>query len=469
MVSPQPIWLHNPLQGRRRGRVALGLALVVALAFALASAPGAALAEQPMSEPLTVYYVRSLPTDMGLVPVNVPAPEGTAPERAALDLLIKGPPAGSGLTGLIPPQTRLLSLTIADGLATVDFSQEIMTGSWGSTGEALCLGSIVNTLTGFIHIDRVWILVEGQAPGSLGGHVDITEPLKYNPAALALPLTDVTGHWAAGHIHAMYLAGIVSGYPEGDYRPERHVTREEFAKLVVLTAGIAPIYPEQASFADVGKDRWSYGVIEAAVAAGILRPSDYGANLRPADLLGRREMATLLVRAAGEEALATSLTGAELPFTDLETQPGWARGYIAAATQLGLMNGFPDGTFRPAALTKRGEVATVLGRYLKIGEKEIRVVYPSEGSQVKAGDQVLVLGVARVFEATLQVRVRDGAGKAVAQTYTMTTAGAPEWGVYAAMLPAPAAPGEFTVEAYELSAMDGSEINVVERHMVKLP
>ncbi len=424
--------------------------------------------EQAYSEPVTVYFARMLQMDFGLVPVFTVLPDGVQRERAALEVVLKGPPAGSGLRSLFPPQTRVLGLTVADGLATVDFSAEIMTGPWGSAAEALALGSIVNTLTRLPGIDRVWILVEGQAPGSLGGHVDISEPLRYNPDMLALPLTDVTGHWAAGHIHAMYLADIVSGYPAGDYRPEQNVTREEFIKLIVLTAGLEPADPEQPTFPDVGKDRWSSGVVEAAVAAGILNPSDYGANLRPAERIGRREMAMLLVRATGAEALATSLTGAELPFTDLETEPGWGRGYIAAAVKLGLMNGFPDATFQPGAFTRRGEVATVLGRYLKVGEEEIRLVYPAEGSQVRAGDGVLVLGVARVFESTLQVRVRAASGgDVIAQTYTMTTAAG--WGIYGALLPAPGTPGEFVVEAYEQSAKDGSEINLVERRLLTVP
>ncbi len=453
----------------------MSVVLAVALVVAAVTAPaGGGYAEGTVSEPVTLYFARMLPVDMGLVPVAAILPEGTAaPERAALELVIKGPPAGSGLQGLIPAGTRVLSLTVADGLATVDFSAEIMTGSWGSLGEALALGSIVNTLTGFPGIDRVWILVDGRLPGSLGGHIDITAPLKYSPAVLALPLADVTEHWAGGHIHAMYLAGIVSGYPEGDYRPERNVTREEFVKLLVLTAGLAETFPEQPTFADVGRDRWSFGFVESAVAAGILRPADYGgAGLRPGDFLGRREMAMLLVRAAGQEAWATLLAGqagAASQFSDLATQPGWARGYIAAAVQLGLMNGFPDGTFRPAALTKRGEVATVLGRYLKMGDGQIRIVYPADGARVKAGDPVTVLGIGRVFEATLQVRVRSGAGAVVAQTYTMSTAGAPEWGIYGVMLPAPAEAGPFTVEAYEISMKDGSEINLVRRELTRLP
>jgi hypothetical protein len=392
-----------------------------------------------------------------------------SPERGALEQLIKGPPAGSGLDGMLPEGTRVLGLEIAGGLATVNFSRELLEQSYGSMGEALLLGSIVNTLTRFPSIERVWILVEGQAPGSLGGHVDITEPLRHNPnVVLSLGFDDVRGHWAEGYVHAFYFTGMVDGYPDGTFLPERILTREEFVKLLVLAAGHDPVSPGSATFADVDQYRWSYGYVEAGVEAGIVRPQDYGSNFDPAARLSRREMAVLLVRAAGQDALASSLTSAELPYNDLSGLPGWARGYVAAATQLGLMNGYPDGSFRPSETSKRSEAMTVLSRFLHMSGGPIFMVTPRDGAVV--GDSVLVVGVAQVFEATVQVRVRTAGGGTYAGLYTMATNGAPEYGIYAALLPTPEGPGEnLLVEAYEISAKDGSEVHVVSRQVQRGP
>ncbi|MDP2872034.1 MAG: S-layer homology domain-containing protein [Bacillota bacterium] len=461
----------------RHAAVRAGRGLAALLIICLASVgPGSGLGPGPglslfsaapahaaaATEPVTVYYALWLPQTVGLVPVSAVPPVGLSPERGALELLVAGPPPGSGLSRTMPEGTTVLGLEVRDGLATVNFSAAILENSYGSTGEALLVGSIVNTLTAFYGIDRVWILVDGQPPGSLGGHIDITEPLSYNPHLVyRRGLPDVAGHWAEGHITAFCLTGIISGYPEGDFRPERTVTREEFVKMLVLVRGLEPLRPGQPAFQDVPLDRWSSGYVEAAVAAAILVPSDYGQYFAPSGPPSRLEMATMLVRATANEALAASLRDAPLPYTDAAQLPSWARGYIAAVTQLGLMRGYPDGSFMPQATAKRSEAVTVLSRLLSPAEGRVIIVRPAEGQSV--GDRVLVLGAASTFEATVQVRVKAPDGTVFAETYATATDGGPCWGVFAALLPVPGTDAAFAVEAYEMSAEDGSEIYLTMR------
>lgn len=99
--------------------------------------------------------------------------------RAAMNELIKGPTAQSGLYATIPPGTRLRDIKIENGLATVDFSEAIKSKHpGGSAGEALTIGSIVNTLTQFPTVQKVQILVEGRVVETLAGHLDISKPLE---------------------------------------------------------------------------------------------------------------------------------------------------------------------------------------------------------------------------------------------------------------------------------------------------
>lgn len=426
---------------------------------------------------ITVYYGLSLPRQFVMMPVTTTAPEGMTPERGALQRLIEGPPAGTGLFCSIPKTTRVLGLDMAGDLATVNFSADILQANVGASTEGLLLASIADTLTQFPGIERVAILVEGKPAGSLGGHIEITEPLRRNMTMLhRKPFSDTAGHWAEGYVSAFHLTGIIDGYPEGDFRPEGSVTREEFVKMLVLAASLQPLtaagLSAQPTFADVPSSRWSSGYIEAAVKAGIVRAADYGATFNPQALLTRREMAALMVRAAGQEALATSLAaklgpaGATLPYTDLTGLPGWAAGFIAAAAQLHLVKGYPDATFRPAATIKRSEAATVLARLMSMGEGPVFMVQPRAGQTI-GGDNVVVMGVASVFEAALSVRVKDAAGNVLSTTGTTATEGGPGWGVYAVLVPAPAAAGSFTVEAFTTSAKDGSEMGLVSRQLTK--
>jgi N-acetylmuramoyl-L-alanine amidase len=86
--------------------------------------------------------------------------------------LIGGPKSDSVLYRTIPPETRLLGLSIAGDKAIVNFSREFITKHWGgSWSEELTIYSIVNSLTELPQIQRVQLLVEGESCVSIGGHV----------------------------------------------------------------------------------------------------------------------------------------------------------------------------------------------------------------------------------------------------------------------------------------------------------
>lgn len=49
---------------------------------------------------------------------------------------------------------------------------------------------------------------------------------------------DVSNHWAREWIETAVQKGWISGYGDGSFRPERHVTRAEFIKIVAAAAGL---------------------------------------------------------------------------------------------------------------------------------------------------------------------------------------------------------------------------------------
>lgn len=83
------------------------------------------------------------------------------------------------------------------------------------------------------------------------------------------------------------------------------------------------------------------------------------AGYRPFDSITRAEMVKILVAAAGRDAEAQILTGAQ-SFPDLGGH--WASGYVAVAQRLGYAGGYPDGTFRPDANVTYAEAITFLAR-----------------------------------------------------------------------------------------------------------
>ncbi|GAB4117407.1 MAG: hypothetical protein Kow00103_14130 [Candidatus Caldatribacteriota bacterium] len=91
--------------------------------------------------------------------------------------LIKGPQT-EGLYPTLPEGTKLSELYIAENIAYVDLSEEVIKNHpGGSAAEIMSIYSIVNTLTEIDSIQAVQILVAGQERKSLTGHLDISRPL----------------------------------------------------------------------------------------------------------------------------------------------------------------------------------------------------------------------------------------------------------------------------------------------------
>lgn len=87
------------------------------------------------------------------------------------------PPVGSGLRSALPDGTRFLSVTLADGLCTVDVSAEFENRRfYAMSAQCLSLLSVVNTLTALEEIDRVEFTVEGDLLIRYGS-LSITAPL----------------------------------------------------------------------------------------------------------------------------------------------------------------------------------------------------------------------------------------------------------------------------------------------------
>ena len=132
---------------------------------------------KPKEMQVNVYYPRNDGTGLIAVRRKVNT-EKDDKYTAALKSLLTGTKE-KGQTTVIPKKAKLRSVTVKDGVATVDFSKELQQNfSGGSTGEEMLVGSIVNTLTEFPEVKSVQILLEGKKVDSLAGHLDTSKPLK---------------------------------------------------------------------------------------------------------------------------------------------------------------------------------------------------------------------------------------------------------------------------------------------------
>ena len=100
--------------------------------------------------------------------------------RAAVQAIIDGTKE-KGLMGIFPKGTKIKSLTVKNGRATIDFSKEMASNfPGGSVVEEMMYGSVVNTLTAFPEIKTVKIYIDGKDTKILS-NMDIVDPFERMP------------------------------------------------------------------------------------------------------------------------------------------------------------------------------------------------------------------------------------------------------------------------------------------------
>lgn len=142
--------------------------------------PVATSATEPTPSPaqsrtvdVRVYFVRG--EKLASVTRDVPF---EAPARGAAAELIIGPTDAErtgGILTTIPPGTRVNSVAISKGTATVDLSKEFASGG-GSLSMTLRVAQVVATMTEFPTVDRVAFKLDGEPVTSIGGEGVIVDP-----------------------------------------------------------------------------------------------------------------------------------------------------------------------------------------------------------------------------------------------------------------------------------------------------
>ena len=135
-------------------------------------------------------------------------------------------------------------------------------------------------------------------------------------------------YWAYDEITALASKKVLAGYADGTFKPEGKVTREEFAKMIVVAKGLALVKPARPTFTDVAASRWSYGYVEAAAKAGYIQGIG-GGKFAPAAQIKREDMAVLLVRVLG---MATEAKGITEPVAFANDEPKIGAYAIGAVT-----------------------------------------------------------------------------------------------------------------------------------------
>jgi len=155
--------------------------------------------------------------------------------------------------------------------------------------------------------------------------------------AFAAPLSDMAGEKSEDAVSVLTQLGVVSGYPDGTYKPGNIVTRAEMAVIVVRALGLADYAIGTSNFSDMG-GHWSNPYVAYATSLGVIAGYPDG-TFKPDKTVSYDEAATMLVAALGYTP--DSLTGT------------WPANYVVKAQALGILKGIKAG----AAGANRGDIA----------------------------------------------------------------------------------------------------------------
>ncbi|MHB0981529.1 MAG: S-layer homology domain-containing protein [Thermoleophilia bacterium] len=181
----------------------------------------------------------------------------------------------------------------------------------------------------------------------------------------AAGFTDVPStHQFYVHINRLADLEIVGGFPDGTYKPDDPVTRQQFAKIIVLATGKhtdATDNQSDPTFSDVTPASgipYPFDYIEEAAGVGYILGNQGMFN--PGNNITRVQLALIVVRAGGG-ALAEPPAGYSTGFGDV---PGYGQAAVAKAKFNGLLDGKTATTFDPYANATRGQVAKMVANLL---------------------------------------------------------------------------------------------------------
>lgn len=190
-------------------------------------------------------------------------------------------------------------------------------------------------------------------------------------AAYQQRFADVPGHhWAVTYIEEMAENGILAGYPDGNFYPDKKITRAEFAKIMTVAAGMNIDMSDTATiFEDVSADDWFAPYVKRAqyYLSGYTTIMVEGSTYRPNRLALREDITVAMVKLKGypiDDELGLAL---QLYITDSDSVSKDAKKYVQVAIQRGLISGYEDGTFRGQHPITRAEAAAILWRAFQYG------------------------------------------------------------------------------------------------------
>ncbi|WP_282020316.1 S8 family peptidase [Planomicrobium okeanokoites] len=167
-----------------------------------------------------------------------------------------------------------------------------------------------------------------------------------------------TDYWYSESIQYIFERGIVTGFPDGTYRPESTITRAEAMTMIGRALGLKTDATKH-YFKDVKTDSYAAGYINKAYELGYIKGVT-STSFHPESPIKRGDMAVIMKR-----VFELTSSGGNT-FSDVDASKYYADA-VQATYENGIVQGYKiDNTFRPEASITRAENAEILSKSLKL-------------------------------------------------------------------------------------------------------
>ena len=169
--------------------------------------------------------------------------------------------------------------------------------------------------------------------------------------------------WAANSISTVTKANLMKGYSDGTFRPNQPMTREEVAALFnnITDDGTAAFLSSK--FKDITSDRWSALAIESVARKNII--SGYGdETYKPEKYMSRQEFAVVADNYLHYLGYTTEDPTAldHIAYADQKFVAPWAQDAVRELASLGFTLYTPGTLFNPEKYITRAEAAEIAYR-----------------------------------------------------------------------------------------------------------
>ncbi len=176
---------------------------------------------------------------------------------------------------------------------------------------------------------------------------------------------DITNHWAKQSIDYVVGIGLLNGITKNTFEPNSAMTRGMLMTALGRLAKVDTKVYTTSSFTDVKVNSDFSPYIEWAYEKGIVRGTGSG-KFEPNRAITREEIAVIFVNFANATGYTLPKIHSESAYADAPNIGSTYQAAVTAMQQAGIMRGSSGNKFNPKSSATRGELSTMLHRYIML-------------------------------------------------------------------------------------------------------